>query len=62
MHRDIDDLGRPVVAFEAWFDPGDSIDVTATFVGSDGDYGPLALQTNPMVRGEKPVVTDDCAG
>ncbi|MFJ4999854.1 DUF4012 domain-containing protein [Microbacterium sp. NPDC088619] len=62
MHRDIDDLGRPVVAFEAWFDPGDSIDVTATFVGSDGDYGPLAVQTNPMVRGEKPVVTDDCAG
>ncbi|WP_295102465.1 DUF4012 domain-containing protein [uncultured Microbacterium sp.] len=62
MHRDIDDLGRPVVAFEAWFDPGDSIDVTATFVGSDGDYGPLAVQTNPMVRGEKPVVTDDCTG
>lgn len=62
MHRDIDDLGRPVVAFEAWFDPGDSVDVTATFVGSDGDYGPLAVQTNPMVRGEKPVVTDDCAG
>lgn len=61
-HRDIDDLGRPVVAFEAWFDPGDSIDVTATFVGSDGDYGPLAVRTNPMVRGEKPVVTDGCAG
>ncbi|WP_311258795.1 DUF4012 domain-containing protein [Microbacterium sp. WCS2018Hpa-9] len=61
-HRDIDDLGRPVVSFEAWFDPGDSVDVTATFVGSDGDYGPLAVQTNPMVRGEKPVVTDGCAG
>lgn len=61
-HRDIDDLGRPVVAFEAWFDPGDSIDVTATFVAPGGDYGPLAVQTNPMVRGEKPVVTDNCAG
>lgn len=61
-HRDVDDLGRPVVAFEAWFDPGDAIDVSATFVGSGGDYGPLAVRTNPMVKGEKPVVTDDCAG
>ncbi|APH45796.1 hypothetical protein BMW26_13155 [Microbacterium sp. 1.5R] len=61
-HRDIDDLGRPVVAFEAWFDPGDSVDVTATFVGPSGDYGPLAVRTNPMVNGTKPVVTDDCAG
>ena len=62
MHRDIDDLGRPVVAFEAWFDPGDTVDVTATFVGSDDDYGPLEVRTNPMVRGAKPVVTDGCSG
>lgn len=62
IHRDIDDLGRPVVAFEAWFDPGDSVDVAATFVGSDSDYGPLEVRTNPMVRGEKPVVTDGCEG
>lgn len=62
LHRDVDDLGRPVVAFEAWFDPGDSVDVAATFVGGDGDYGPLELRTNPMVRGAKPVVTDGCAG
>ncbi|WP_394194659.1 DUF4012 domain-containing protein [Microbacterium foliorum] len=61
MHRDIDDLGRPVVAFEAWFDPGDSIDVTATFVGGDDDYAPLEVRTNPMVRGAKPVVTDGCS-
>ncbi|WP_312168302.1 DUF4012 domain-containing protein [Microbacterium sp.] len=61
-HSGIDDLGRPVVAFEAWFDPGDSVSVTATFVGSDGDYGPLMLQTNPMVRGAKPTVTDGCSG
>jgi len=61
LHRDVDDLGRPVVAFEAWFDPGDSVDVTATFVGADGDYGPLAVQTNPMVNGKKPAVTDDCS-
>ncbi len=62
MHRDIDDLGRPVVAFEAWFDPGDSVDVAATFVGDDGDYGPLEVRTNPMVQGSKPVVTDGCTG
>lgn len=62
MHRDIDDLGRPVVAFEAWFDPGDSVDVAATFVGGAGDYGPLEVRTNPMVRGAKPVVTDGCSG
>lgn len=62
IHRDIDDLGRPVVAFEAWFDPGDSVDVTATFVGSDDEYGPLEVRTNPMVRGAKPVVTDGCGG
>lgn len=60
MHRDVDDLGRPVVAFEAWFDPGDTVDVTATFVGASGDYGPLEMRTNPMVNGAKPVVTDNC--
>lgn len=62
MHRDIDDLGRPVVAFEAWFDPGDTVDVTATFVGAGNEYGPLEVQTNPMVKGAKPTVTDDCNG
>ncbi|WP_144874285.1 DUF4012 domain-containing protein [Microbacterium sp. 1.5R] len=59
-HRDIDDLGRPVVAFEAWFDPGDSVDVTATFVGPNGDYGPLTVRTNPMVNGAKPTISDGC--
>ncbi|MGY1553112.1 DUF4012 domain-containing protein [Microbacterium sp. A588] len=60
MHRDIDDLGRPVVAFEAWFDPGQQVSVNATFTGQ-GDFGPLAVQTNPMIRGAAPVVTDGCA-
>lgn len=62
MHRDVDDLGRPVVAFEAWFDPSDSVDVTATFVGPSGDNGPLQVLTNPMVNGAKPVVEDGCGG
>ncbi len=60
MHKDIDDLGRPVVAFEAWFDPGDTVEVTASFVGPEGERGPLQVQTNPMVNGAKPAVTDSC--
>ncbi|MGM7698589.1 DUF4012 domain-containing protein [Microbacterium sp. A84] len=60
MHRDIDDLGRPVVAFEAWFNPGQQVSVNATFTGQ-GEFGPLAVQTNPMIRGAAPVVTDGCA-
>lgn len=63
MHRDIDDLGRPVVAFEAWFDPGDEVSVTATFTGEGSDFGPLEIQTNPMVNGAKPKIVDDgCNG
>lgn len=60
LHRDIDDLGRPVVAFEAWFDPGDEISVTATFTGQGSDFGPLEVQTNPMINGAKPAITDGC--
>ncbi|MGM7672121.1 DUF4012 domain-containing protein [Microbacterium sp. A93] len=60
MARDIDDLGRPVVGFEAWFDPGQQVSVNATFTGQ-GEFGPLAVQTNPMIRGAAPVVTDGCA-
>ncbi|MGL3151799.1 DUF4012 domain-containing protein [Microbacterium sp. A82] len=60
MHRDIDDLGRPVVAFEAWFDPGDEVSVTATFAGEGNDFGPLEIQTNPMINGAKPSITDGC--
>lgn len=60
MHRDVDDLGRPVVAFEAWFDPSDEISVTATFTGQGSDFGPLEVQTNPMINGAKPSVTDGC--
>lgn len=60
LHRDIDDLGRPVVAFEAWFDPSDEISVTATFTGQGDDFGPLELQTNPMINGAKPSITDGC--
>ena len=62
LHRDIDDLGRPVVAFEAWFDPTDSVSVRATFTGQGSDFGPLELQTNPMINMAKPAVEDGCKG
>lgn len=61
MHRDIDDLGRPVVAFEAWFDPSDEVSIQATFVGEGSDFGPLELRTNPMINGAKPEITNGCA-
>lgn len=55
----IDDLGRPVAAFEAWFEAGDQVDVTASFTGA-GDFGPLAVQTNPMIHPPVPAITDGC--
>ncbi|MFT4259272.1 DUF4012 domain-containing protein [Microbacterium sp.] len=59
MHQGIDDLGRPVVAFEAWFDPGETVEMTATFAG-DGEFGPLAVQTNPMINQTTIEVDDAC--
>ncbi|WP_314097923.1 DUF4012 domain-containing protein [Microbacterium foliorum] len=55
----IDDLGRPVAAFEAWFEAGQQVDVTASFTGA-GEFGPLAVQTNPMIHPPVPAVTDNC--
>lgn len=59
LHQGIDDLGRPVVAFEAWFGAGTQADMTATFSGQ-GEFGPLAVQTNPMIHSSAPAVTDTC--
>ncbi|ALX65605.1 DUF4012 domain-containing protein [Microbacterium sp. XT11] len=59
IHSDIDDLGRPVAAFEAWFDPGTQLDVSASFTGT-GSFGPLTVQTNPMIHSAEPVITDAC--
>lgn len=61
MHTDIDDLGRPVVAFEAWFRPGETANVTATFRGVEGDFGPLEIRTNPMINATPVTVDDTCA-
>lgn len=59
LHQGIDDLGRPVVAFEAWFNPGSQVDMTATFTGT-GNFGPLTVQTNPMIHAAAPTITDTC--
>lgn len=59
LQQGIDDLGRPTVRFEAWFEAGDQVDVTASFTG-EGDFGPLAVQTNPMIHPIVPTITDSC--
>ena len=59
LQQGIDDLGRPTVRFEAWFEAGDQVDVTASFTGA-GDFGPLAVQTNPMIHPTVPAITDSC--
>lgn len=59
LSHGIDDLGRPTARFEAWFTPGQRVDVTAAFTGS-GTFGPVAVQTNPMINSVEPGITDSC--
>ncbi|KAA0962706.1 DUF4012 domain-containing protein [Microbacterium sp. ANT_H45B] len=59
LSHGIDDLGRPTARFEAWFTPGQRVDVTAAFTGS-GNFGPVAVQTNPMINSVEPGITDSC--
>lgn len=59
LSQGIDDLGRPTARFEAWFEPGQRVDVTAAFTGT-GQFGPVAVQTNPMINAMKPGITDSC--
>jgi hypothetical protein len=59
----IDDLGRPVASFNTFQRPGGSTTVTATFAGAEGSYGPVKVQTTPMVHTTKVQVDDQrCAG
>jgi hypothetical protein len=59
LSHGIDDLGRPTARFEAWFEPGSQLDVTAAFTG-EGEFGPLAVQTNPMIHPATTSITDNC--
>ncbi|GAA4196165.1 hypothetical protein GCM10022219_22420 [Microbacterium oryzae] len=46
---DVVDLDRPVAWFTTYLRPSELATVTATFSG-DGDFGPLALRSTPMVQ------------
>lgn len=59
LSQGVDDLGRPTARFEAWFEPGQRVDVTAAFTGT-GSFGPAAVQTNPMINTVEPGITDSC--
>lgn len=59
IRTDITDLGRPVASFQAVMHPGETAKVTAVFTGS-GDFGPLELQSTPMVRTTDKTLTDGC--
>lgn len=61
ISTEVDDLGRPVAAFETYLQPGESASVEAVFGGS-GSFGPLQVRSTPMVQGTKVAVRDDCTG
>lgn len=44
------DLGRPVASFMVWLAPGESSEITATFTGPAGEYGPSELRVTPMLN------------
>lgn len=44
------DLGRPVASFRVNLQPGQSAQVTATFAGTPGTYGPLEVVGTPMIN------------
>lgn len=60
LSTDIDDLGRPVAAFDVNLAPDQSATVTASFTGADIDNGPLTLWSTPMVNTTEVTVDDLC--
>lgn len=50
VRHDLDDLGRPVAWFTVDLAPTEAGSVTATFVGEDGEYGPLEVRSTPMIN------------
>lgn len=45
-----EDLGRPVASFMVWLAPGQTSQITATFTGGAGKYGPPEIRTTPMLN------------
>lgn len=59
LRTDIDDLGRPVAAFQSFLRPGEAASATAVFAG-EGHFGPLSLRSTPMIRATNATMADDC--
>jgi len=55
-NQEIDDLGRPVAFVWAYLGPTEMATVNATFSG-DGDFGPAAVWSTPMVNASTGTVT-----
>lgn len=49
------DLNRPVATFMVSLIPGQSSELTATFTGGPGVYGPPAIRTTPMLNPTAPI-------
>jgi hypothetical protein len=52
------DLGRPVVRLMTYLAPGQTSSVSVRFQGAEGEYGPLAVRTTPMVHPTEVTVAD----
>jgi len=48
--RQASDLGRPVGVFSVALAPGETKEVTVTFQGAEGTYGPVEVRGTPMIR------------
>lgn len=58
LYPAVDDLGRPVAKFTVYLDYGQKGEVSATFAGGDGEYGPLEVRGTPMIRPTQRTVAD----
>ncbi len=56
------DLGRPVVRLLTTIAPGQTSSVAVRFQGGEGEYGPLAVRTTPMVHPTEVTVADNACG
>ena len=54
-----EDLGRAVVPFEMRMPPGSTVSVEVTLVGT-GDFAPLEVWSNPLVKRTDTVIDDTC--
>jgi hypothetical protein len=58
LYPGVDDLGRPVAKFTVYLEYGQKGEVSATFAGADGAYGPLEVRGTPMIRPTQRTIVD----